>query len=100
MLPSPQHLLNHLPPLQYPLTRPATVAIPPDAMSVKFEKETTKTTAAVADAVSGKGSDDILHHVGEALTKGAGPNGYLAVSFAQLRLLLGGILTGDVTGVP
>ena len=54
-------------------------------MSVKFEKETTKTTAAVADAVSGKGKDDILHHVGEALTKGTGPNGYLAVSVAQLE---------------
>ena len=40
-------------------------------MSVKFEKETTKTTAAIADAVSGKGGDDILHNVGEALTKGA-----------------------------
>jgi hypothetical protein len=55
-------------------------------MSVKFEKETTKTTAAIADAVSGKGKggDDILHNVGEALTKGAGPNGYLAVSVARL----------------
>jgi hypothetical protein len=54
-------------------------------MSVKFEKETTKTTAAVADAVSGQGKDDLLHNVGEALTKGAGPNGYLAVSVARLE---------------
>jgi len=53
-------------------------------MSVKFEKETTKTTAAVADAVGAKGADDVLHSVGEALTRGAGPNGYLAVSVAQL----------------
>lgn len=52
-------------------------------MSVKFEKETTTTTAAaVADAVGGKDKDDLLHSVGEALTKGAGPNGYLAVSAA------------------
>ena len=65
--------------------RPAPVAYQTDAMSVKFEKETTKTTAAVADAVSGKGKDDLLHNVGEALTKGAGPNGYLAVSVARLE---------------
>lgn len=69
-------------------------------MSVKFEKETTKTTAAVADAVSGKGKDDLLHNVGEALTKGAGPNGYLAVSVAQLEAQLGRELTSIATGVP
>ena len=57
-------------------------------MSVKFEKETTKTTAAIADAVSGKGGDDILHNVGEALTKGGGVNGYLAVSCAQLTFIV------------
>lgn len=55
-------------------------------MSVKFEKETVKTTAAVADAAS-KGKDDLLHEVGQALTKGGGPNGYLAVSFAPLKEL-------------
>lgn len=69
-------------------------------MSVKFEKETTKITEAVADAASGKGSDDILHNVGAALTKGAGPNGYLAVSVAQLGVFMGERLTGDTTGVP
>ena len=52
-------------------------------MSVKFEKETVKTTA-VTNAM-GKGKDDLLHEVGQALTKGGGPNGYLAVSFAPLE---------------
>lgn len=53
-------------------------------MSVKFEKETVQsTTSAVADAAS-KGKDDLLHEVGEALTKGGGPNGYLAVSVAPI----------------
>ena len=60
-------------------------------MSVKFEKEvTTKTTEAVANAataagVTEKGKDDILRDVGEALTKGGGANGYLAVRRAQLN---------------
>ena len=61
-------------------------------MSVKFEKETTvKTTeglagaaagaaAGIADKVKGKEGDDLLREVGNAVTKGAGPNGYLAVS--------------------
>jgi len=53
-------------------------------MSVKFEKETVKTTtAAVADA-AGKGKDDLMHEVGKALKKGGGPSGYLAVSVAPL----------------
>ena len=56
-------------------------------MSVKFEKETVQTTSAsVADAAT-KGKDDLLHEVGQALTKGGGPNGYLAVSAAQLTSL-------------
>jgi hypothetical protein len=56
-------------------------------MSVKFEKETVKTTeglagaaAGLADKVKGKDGDDLLREVGNAVTKGAGPNGYLAVS--------------------
>jgi hypothetical protein len=56
-------------------------------MSVKFEKETVKTTEAVADAAAGlaekaggKGGEDLLKEVGEAITKGGGVNGYLAVS--------------------
>lgn len=49
-------------------------------MSVKFEKETiTSTASGLADAAA-KGKDDLLHEVGQALTKGGGPNGYLAVS--------------------
>lgn len=70
-------------------------------MSVKFEKETTKTTAALADAVSNQGKDDVLHNVGEALTKGAGPNGYLAAYLKQLqsnplrtKMLTSGTLSG------
>jgi hypothetical protein len=54
-------------------------------MSVKFEKETTKTTAAVADIAS-KGKDDLMHNIGQAITKGGGPNGYLAVSDARLEM--------------
>jgi hypothetical protein len=53
------------------------------AMSVKFEKETIKTTtAAVADA-AGKGKDDLMAEVSKAISKGTGPNGYLAVSVAH-----------------
>jgi hypothetical protein len=52
-------------------------------MSVKFEQEQ---AAAAADAAS-KGKDDFLHNVGEAITKGGGPNGYLAVSDAPWKTL-------------
>jgi hypothetical protein len=49
---------------------------------VKFEKETIKTTG-----ISGGKLDksDIAHDIGNALTKATGPNGYLAVCYAQLR---------------
>jgi hypothetical protein len=53
-------------------------------MSVKFEKETIVSSAAGMAGAASKGKDDLLHEVGQALTKGGGPNGYLAVSFAQL----------------
>jgi hypothetical protein len=47
-------------------------------MSVKFQEKVTETsTAAAAGAVADK--SDILHEVGNALTKGSGPGGYLAV---------------------
>ena len=39
---------------------------------VKFEKETVRATAG--------GKEDFMHNIGEAITKGSGPNGYLAVS--------------------
>jgi hypothetical protein len=32
----------------------------------------------------GKGKDGLVHEIGQALTKGGGPNGYLAVSIARL----------------
>jgi hypothetical protein len=59
-------------------------------MSVKFEKETVKTTTgAVADAAGlaglKGGKEGLMHEVGQALTKGGGPNGYLAVSPARGR---------------
>jgi hypothetical protein len=49
-------------------------------MSVKFKEETITQTVTDATAnVTAKGKE-LAHEVGEALTKGAGPNGYLAVS--------------------
>ncbi|OAL05225.1 hypothetical protein IQ06DRAFT_322638 [Phaeosphaeriaceae sp. SRC1lsM3a] len=71
-------------------------------MSVKFEKETIKTvTDAASGAGAGKGKDDFLHEVGQALTKGGGPNGYLAAYLKQLqsnplrtKILTSGTLSG------
>lgn len=48
--------------------------------SVKFEKETVRST--------GGGKEDFMHNVGEALTKGAGPNGYLAVRTHVLSITM------------
>ncbi|CAI6310896.1 unnamed protein product [Periconia digitata] len=69
-------------------------------MSVKFEKETVRTTEAVADAAT-KGGDDVLKTVGEAITKGGGPSGYLAAYLKQLqsnplrtKILTSGTLSG------
>jgi hypothetical protein len=45
-------------------------------MSVKFKEESFKET--ISENVTGKGHD-LAHEVGAALTKGGGPNGYLAV---------------------
>ncbi|KAF2264835.1 hypothetical protein CC78DRAFT_221283 [Lojkania enalia] len=71
-------------------------------MSVKFEKETIKTTTgAAASAAAGVAGDDLVHNVGEALTKGGGPNGYLAAYLKQLqsnplrtKMLTSGTLAG------
>jgi len=69
-------------------------------MSVKFDKETIHTTAAVADA-AGKGQGDLMHEIGQAITKGGGPNGYLAAYLKQLqsnplrtKMLTSGTLSG------
>jgi len=69
-------------------------------MSVKFEKETLHTTAAAADAAT-KGKDDLMHEIGQAITKGGGPNGYLAAYLKQLqsnplrtKMLTSGTLSG------
>ena len=67
---------------------------------VKFEqRETVRTTGGVAggdfasragDFVRGgprdapQGKQDLAHDIGNALTKGAGPNGYLAVSIGDI----------------
>ena len=50
-------------------------------MSVKFKEETV--TQTVTDATE-KGKD-IVREVGEHLTKGAGPSGYLAVSWSHRK---------------
>ncbi|KAF1968920.1 integral membrane protein, partial [Bimuria novae-zelandiae CBS 107.79] len=74
-------------------------------MSVKFEKETSKTTEAVAGAAAeavGKGKDGLLKDVGEAITKTkGGANGYLAAYLKQLqsnplrtKMLTSGTLSG------
>ncbi|KAF2027478.1 integral membrane protein [Setomelanomma holmii] len=71
-------------------------------MSVKFEKETVKTTAAgITDAAGKHGKEGLMHEVGEALTKGGGPNGYLAAYLKQLqsnplrtKMLTSGTLSG------
>ncbi|KAF2676459.1 hypothetical protein K458DRAFT_321933 [Lentithecium fluviatile CBS 122367] len=78
-------------------------------MSVKFEKETVKTTtegltgaaAGLADKVKGKDGDDLLREVGNAVTKGGGPSGYLAAYLKQLqsnplrtKMLTSGTLSG------
>lgn len=47
-------------------------------MSVKFEETIKTATTGTIPAPSGK--HDLAHEVGEALTKGGGANGYLAVS--------------------
>lgn len=41
---------------------------------VKFEKESVRATT------GGGGKEDIIHNIGEALTKSSGTDGYLAVS--------------------
>ena len=54
-------------------------------MSVKFDKETFHTTAAAVDAASkSKGNEDLMHEIGNAITQGGGPNGYLAVSLEHM----------------
>ncbi|KAF2788296.1 hypothetical protein K505DRAFT_255851 [Melanomma pulvis-pyrius CBS 109.77] len=73
-------------------------------MSVKFEKETIKTTEAVASAAAGGvagGKHHVAHDIGEALTKGGGVSGYLAVYLKQLqenplrtKMLTSGTLSG------
>lgn len=69
-------------------------------MSVKFDKETFHTTAAAVDAAS-KGNEDLMHEIGNAITKGGGPNGYLAAYLKQLqsnplrtKMLTSGTLSG------
>lgn len=48
--------------------------------SVRFQETKTRTTTDMLGGERGsKHHEGIAHDVGEALTKGAGPNGYLAV---------------------
>ena len=61
---------------------------------VKFEqKETVRTTTGGGSGGNGRGGpppapgkEDIAHKIGDALTQGAGPNGYLAVRLAAVRV--------------
>ncbi|KAJ4352089.1 uncharacterized protein N0V89_007435 [Didymosphaeria variabile] len=73
--------------------------------SVKFEKETvTKSAEGLAGAAAeaaGKGKDDLLKNVGEAITKGGGANGYLQAYLKHLqenplrtKMLTSGTLSG------
>lgn len=49
-------------------------------MSVKFEKESVRTTTGTSAPIPKGGKhDDLVHDVGEALTRGGGANGYLQV---------------------
>jgi hypothetical protein len=48
-------------------------------MSVKFKEEVTKTQVVNNGVAGAHGKHELLHEVGTALTKGGGPNGYLAV---------------------
>lgn len=76
----PAHVLGHRSYKYINTCKSATDSCPSPIMSVKLsEKITETTTTAAAGAVADK--SDILHEVGNALTKGAGPNGYLAVCF-------------------
>jgi hypothetical protein len=70
-------------------------------MSVKFKEETVqqRVQETISDTVSGK--KDLAHEVGAALTKGGGPNGYLAAYLKQLqsnplrtKMLTSGTLSG------
>lgn len=71
-------------------------------MSVKFQ-ETVQQSTTVTDAAGKHGHEHhhLLHELGETLTKGGGPNGYLAVYLEQLqsnplrtKMLTSGTLSG------
>jgi hypothetical protein len=47
--------------------------------SVQFKEQVTRTQ--VNGNVLEKGKDDLMHEIGDALTKGGGPGGYLTVCF-------------------
>jgi hypothetical protein len=55
-------------------------------MSVKFEKEMSEGLAEAAGAATKDGHKNVFKEVGNAITKGGGANGYLAVSAPQCML--------------
>ncbi|KIW03807.1 uncharacterized protein PV09_05107 [Verruconis gallopava] len=70
-------------------------------MSVKFKEETVTQTIADTAARGKDVAHELAHEVGEALTKGGGPNGYLAAYLNQLqksplrtKMLTSGTLSG------
>jgi len=67
--------------------------------SVQFKEQVTRTQ--VSEKAVEKGKEGLAHEIGDALTKGAGPNGYLAAYLTQLqsnplrtKMLTSGTLAG------
>jgi hypothetical protein len=48
--------------------------------SVSFKEQVTRTATAAVPQLP-KGKEDLVHEIGNALTQGGGPSGYLAVSY-------------------
>jgi hypothetical protein len=51
--------------------------------SVKFEERKTTTTNVNGGVRGGKEKEGLAHDIGEALTRGGGPQGYLAVRMGK-----------------
>lgn len=49
---------------------------------VKFEQKETIRTSTGGRGGAPPAKEGLAHEIGDALTKGAGPNGYLAVSYS------------------
>jgi hypothetical protein len=47
--------------------------------TVQFKEQVTRTQQQVTGKAADKGKEDLAHEIGNALTRGGGPGGYLAV---------------------